>query len=357
MLNVPLQRGEATLAGVGLGLQKGKPFEALSKGFEGLTGRKQYQLGDIVRATGFGGDVNEALATITGLGAMAGITNVATKGRIVGEANKGLKALANRKPQIMGDKWITEQGSKGQTVVEGIEDALGNSYNTIYSKVGGVKVDPTKIDDIILNSGLDDATLADIDNLVGGRVDTVEKAKMVVDILRKRTPQSFYLQGGASGKGGVSNVKIRQINTVRAVKDEMSNAINQVDPEAGKQLQQLNTFAHEKVYPTLDKMRSVFGRKEIPNTEGIAPVYKGVFGKAAQRQTIRKSPQLSKDFKNYVTKDYQGDLNNLITNSKQLVKDMGKFRFRQLAKGAALTLATISGGVGLLRGGRQNLNK
>lgn len=269
--------------------------------------------------------------------------------RALGKLGTGVKAKI---PKIMGDQWITQQAKQGQVVSEGISNALGNAYDDIYGKVGQIKIDPAKIDDVLLNSNLDDVVLKDIDNLVGGRIDTVEKAKMVTDILRKRTPASFYLQGGTSGKGGVANVKIRQLNTVRAIKEIMDESISSVDKNLGEGLKRLNSFAHEKVYPTLEKMRGIFGRQEIPATENIAPVYKGIFGKAAQRQTIRQTPKLSNEFKQYVSEDYQKDLMELIKNSKQMVKDMAKFRNRQLLKktgGAAVGLGLGLGGYRFIR--------
>lgn len=256
------------------------------------------------------------------------------------------KIIAKKRPRIMKDRWIVQQGKQGQTITKGIKGALGNAYDDMYrqSGINNIKVNPDKMDDMLMRSNiyeldetgkvinLKDVVLKEIDSLIPGRIDTVQKARLAHDILRSRTPKSYYMGGGRMGKGGLASAKIRQMNTASAIKREIRQAVGKVDPQAAKKLRHLDAFAHKKVYPVIDKMYSIFGRKEIPPTEQIVPIYKGVLGKAAQRETMRGVPKLSKQFKKYVTEDYYKDLGNLLRNSKQLVKDMKKFRTRRAAK-------------------------
>ncbi len=240
---------------------------------------------------------------------------------------------------IHNDKWIVKQAEQGQYIADGIQEALSSSYSKMYGKIGDIPIDPNKIDEILLNSNIDDTVIRSLDKITGGtRIDNISKAKDVVDLLNKLTPASFYRAGGTIGKGGGINQKILNMRTYKAIKDEIKNAVASIDKNTANQLQKLDTFAHDKVYPTLDKMRSMFGTKEIPSTESIQSVFGGAIGKASQRETLRKIPQLSDEFKLYISQEYKKDLDNVIGNSKQLIKEMNSFRKRELGRKWGLRL-------------------
>jgi hypothetical protein len=364
---IPFERGEAAIANIGMELQEteAKPIEFLLAGYggirtprikkiveaqmKGLTGERKGQLGDIMRRVG----APEPLAAATGFFASLSVGKLFDKSLLKGEVSRMAKDsgkwLSSKRPRIMNDKWITEQSQLGQNVLNGVDDVLSKSYDNIYSKVNKIPVDFNKIDDILLKSQIDDTIIGEIDNIVG-RVDTVEKAKMVVDILRKRVPRSFYVSGGTTGKGGLANLKIRSMFSSRAIKEVMNESISKVDKSSGSMLKNLDKFAHTKVYPALDKLRTIYGKDRIPKTGPIVSIFGKSLGRAGERKFIRDLPKLTKEMNNYIAQGYKADVIEVFKNSSQLLRNMEKFRARQLLKAGAV-------GAGLLIGGRYGISK
>lgn len=274
-----------------------------------------------------------------------------TKERQIGDI---VKPVIDRMPKIMNDKWFTTVAKKGQGVVKQIDDALGSAYDEMYKSVGNVKLDPKQIDDILLRSvesqggGLDmnNPLLRDIDSIFGGqKIDSVDKARVLVKLLDKRTPSSYFKLQGTAGKGGMANAKVVQMSTRRAIREAMDDAIMKANPELGKDFKALNQFASKEVYPKLEKMVSIFGKNQSPKTEELVSTFQlRSFGKAAQRETIRSLPKMSKGFRSYVAKEYLNDLKGLEKSAKRLVGDMGSYRMRQGLKGIGIAGVTTVGG-------------
>jgi hypothetical protein len=84
-------------------------------------------------------------------------------------------------------------------------------------------------------------------------------------------------------------------------------------------------------------------------------VYNNIFNlsKAAQRKTIKDMPNMVEGLGKFTTGDFSEGLSNLLNNSKQLVKDMGKFRVRQYLK----WLGAGAGGAGATIGIVNSLRK
>jgi hypothetical protein len=353
VLDVPMGRLESIFASAGLGLQEGQPAqEIMSDVWKSITGERQAELGDIIRTTGFAGKATEPIAALTGLLGMAGVLKATT----------ALGKLTSRKlPKIMGSRWITQQARNAQRVAKNLEQSLGNAFRNVRGPVAQIPVNPADMDDILLNSDIDDVVLKEIDRLVG-KVDTVEKAYTVVDILRKKAGTAVYRAGGATGKGGMANIKIRLKSVIPQIKKVIHETVGGVDKEAANKLMALDNYAATKVYPKIDKIYRMVGRGVEPSTEGIASTYaltggfRGVspgLGKAAQREIIREIPKTAKGLSQYMGLNYKRDLANLLRSSKQLAKDMGKYRLRQLLKIGAGLYATAQGYQFLRRMGPQ----
>lgn len=91
---VPFKRAESALASAGLSIQRG---DTDTKDFtDALMGKRQAELGDIIRTTGFGGKYNEPIASTTGLLASAGIARP-------GVAVKTAKGMATRPVGMVED--------------------------------------------------------------------------------------------------------------------------------------------------------------------------------------------------------------------------------------------------------------
>ncbi len=195
-LAVPIGRLESVLASAGLGIQERQPItEVMSDIWKSVKGERRAQLGDIIRTTG----APEPIAALIG---MLGLTGTLKATSLLG----GL--TARKMPKIMNSRWITQQARNAQTVAKNLERSLAGAFKTVRGPVAQVPINPSDMDDILLNSNLDDVILKEIDTLVG-KVNNVEKAYAVVDILRKRAGTAVFRAGGTTGKGGMANGKIR----------------------------------------------------------------------------------------------------------------------------------------------------
>jgi hypothetical protein len=115
MMNATMGTVEAPIANTGLAAQRGEYGRILPEALQGITGKRQGQIGDIARTTGFGrnastemktplgkigipgagGNYNELIARVTGLGAMAAILPGAKEvpGKTISKVGEGLKNL------------------------------------------------------------------------------------------------------------------------------------------------------------------------------------------------------------------------------------------------------------------------
>ena len=352
---------------------------------QGITGESQAEIGDVFRTAGIPENVSATLGVL----ATMGLTNLATQGKVVNLANKaeGIvkptaikvakktgEQIAKRRPRIFGQKWLEQQVINGRTATRNLDNVLGNSFDEITSQVGSLPVDDVAVKEAFESTFITEAeqiVLREVDDILiqttgSPRIDTIEKLRIAKQIVRKRTPQRFFTKAGRTGKGGLANVKVRQpslsaelanmeIQTIR------TSGIENAD-EIANQLSDLNTFAHQEVYPTLKELRKIFGDE---GSKFVAPSQiaragrtfspvggslRGAFSgraatSAAERKFLASVPKIAKKFKGFLTSEEFGD--NLLTltrNSKQLVKDINKFKNRQLLKfgaGAAAGFAAF----------------
>jgi len=297
------------------------------------------------------------------------LTKFMTKSRSLKDVTRGAtkfakdmgKEAVNKIPKIMGDRWINQQAQNTQKVAKGLERVVGKAFRETRGAVKSVKVDPNMVDEILLNSeittynpmtgqamDMTDDILRIVDKTFGGRVDTVEKAYALSDLLRKKAGSSVYKGAGTIGKGGLRNPQIRSKNTIYRIKELIHDSVNQVDEKAAGALRSLDKHAHDQIYPKIEKIYSIIGKSTEPRTEGIASVYRvsqGGLGKAGQRQTIRQTPKAIKGLKKYIADKENGkDLKELLSAAKQLGKDMKKYRNRQYIKMGVGAGAVLGGG-------------
>ncbi len=133
------RRGESALASAGEELQRGRGFGEAGRAFgRGLTGKQFSEFGDIVRKTGFGGILNEAISAFAGLGTSIGLTNLATKGKIVEGIKKGQKSIQGIQNSIKfkRDFSFKIQADKLTGAVDDVVDGVRGEFDDLYGKIG-----------------------------------------------------------------------------------------------------------------------------------------------------------------------------------------------------------------------------
>lgn len=324
------QRLESAVANPILAKQQGRPEQMFSDFLKGLSGERRGELGDIVRQSGVGGKLNEPLAVAGGLAASALL----------------LKGASKLIPTIYTDKKIADLATRSKDLSKGMGQSINQAYGSLYSKVNPIKVDPTKIDEVLLRNKVPDYVLQEIDQTVG-RVDTVEKAKRVSDILRGKTPQTI-LKGSVRGKGGLGNKGIRMSGAAPEVKGVMNEAIAQVDPKLAEKLTKLDRFAFEKYYPTLDKVEKIANRG---SSEGFTSAFSGNPQGASRREASRLAPTALRELKSFLDKGLKGDLSKLAKEAGRLNKELRDYQARQLFKKVILNpISQVGIGAGVVAG-------
>ena len=263
---------------------------------------------------------------------------------VLEKVSHGVGRITKHFPSRMNDAWFEQQANLGRTIAENLDDAIGNAYQQAYAPVKNLPVSSSAIDDILLRLGVDDATLQNIDDTLG-LVDTVEKARLLQQILKKRIPTSYFKLGGVRGKGGIANPKIVAMDARRAIGEVIFDAVKDKNPDAAANIRALNKLAHDKLYPITEKFEGIFGKSGVPQTEELTATFalKNI-GKAAQRQTIRRAPKVVRFLRQYVAGEYEGDLKTLMQETRQLLKNMNKYRGRQMAKSISLLAGSVLGG-------------
>jgi len=313
----------------------GKPM------LESLAGDKVGKFGDPAREVGLPGPVSKGID-------MAG--DMLVTQLLTGIPEKIVSSAVKARPKIMNDKWFTDQAKLGRVVYKNFDDAIGGAFDSFYQKtrtsagqiVDDIPFNPDVADDIILKMGFDDAVnptmaknsfLQQVDDFFQGRIDTIGKLRQLKQLVRSKVPKSYYFQGGVRGKGGMTSPKIQKMNVSRRLQEEINNAVKKVDPEVGKQIEELNKFASDKLYPRLERLEGIFGKRGEPRTQGVTSTFalKNI-GTAGERQAIRTTPKLIGELKKYLSKEYADDLVELGRNAKQLLANMNKYRGRQTMK-------------------------
>jgi len=136
---IPFQLAESALSSAGAAFQEGKlnplegKFNSLTVGRELLKGvtEKVSQYGDLVRTTGFGGILNEEIASSVGLIASFASGNFLTGGKAV-KAIKGAKAASQSRKLF----FFKQQSDKLNKGVENVFTAIRGEFKNIYNRIG-----------------------------------------------------------------------------------------------------------------------------------------------------------------------------------------------------------------------------
>jgi len=203
------QRGLAAVANVGLEAQKGKVKTIPSQALKGITGERLGQLGDITRATGFGGPLNEFISATTGLFAAAGVSNLASAGKIKKGADimrksfKGMKQAARAKKKFF---FI----DKADELTQGVDEVMGalkNEYDNLYNIKGLGQRALESVDDI-----------TDVQDVVTRLPKNIQnKVQKTIAVVAKQRP----LQKVAKGKGILEPT----VDSVKTIKTEIGRNI------------------------------------------------------------------------------------------------------------------------------------
>lgn len=106
------EMAEGIPSSIGLDLQHGNVKDIPRNIAKVAAGSRPAQAGDLVRTTGFGGDMNEPIARTVGLFGTAGLANIASRGNLAKEASKTAKLS---KDQIGGLRQV-------QTIVKTMQN-------------------------------------------------------------------------------------------------------------------------------------------------------------------------------------------------------------------------------------------
>jgi hypothetical protein len=266
---------------------------------QGLTGERKGEFGDVMRRSGAGNKygINELLSSTAGLLASVGISN-ALMGGVVGKAEKGIKGNIAH-----GENYIDDTAKMGQTVSRKARNFISNIYDDLYKQADDIAVNPNEVDDVLLRMDFyDDAggeavnitnkVLKDIDNISGGRVNTIGKLKAVRDYLSSKVSRSAYKAGGTSGKGGAMSKDVRILNAKQLLGQIRNKSISAVDEGLSQMIQSVDDFASQNFYPTVQKMEGFFGKGKIPTSRNVGSAYaKGDIGFSSDRVAIKQAPE------------------------------------------------------------------
>lgn len=149
-IGAPFQALESGVASAGLSAQAGDgPIDIIKSAAKGVAGKENAQLGDLVRTTGFGGAGNELLSSIIGFSGMVGVSNLATKGKILEGANK-IKNEIQVSREISKNKKAFYLKNKAEALQEGhgeIKKSIGYEIGKIHDNIGN---NPINSSDMII---------------------------------------------------------------------------------------------------------------------------------------------------------------------------------------------------------------
>jgi hypothetical protein len=254
-------------------------------------------------------------------------------GRFLGK-ERSLEPLAKKMPKIMGEKWLEGQAKLAQKTAGGLEGMRSAAYENIYNKLNKAKVPQVEVSDILQKYDL-------IDEVGVPHIEDIKSLKAFSDELSAYVPQQIKV-GKVFGKGGFGNPKIRAQRAASEIKDliykaaEEGETVGTVEKGIASQLKSLD--------PRAEKIRGIGGYSPEPETSGVAGAYKilmGSEGASGKRLAIKRAPQALKELKPYIASEKGVELSKAIQTSKQLAKDMGKYRSRQLIK----AIGTGGGGI------------
>ena len=232
---------EAPIASAGLAAQRGELFtpQAGKEIIGGLAGQRPAQLGDIVRTTGFGRGWNELLASTTGLFATMGITNLATRGKLIQSVNKARNFVSSKMPRIMNKNYIIDRAKTASGGLDDLYKGLSKEYDDLYNKINvyGGRLGEQVVDKVQLQSVIDDLPQNIISKMAKSKLfqklpdgsisPTLNNLKIMKTFIRQSVPEKIW-----SGKA------IGDINTAQL--ENSYYKINSLMAQGNPELQMLN---------------------------------------------------------------------------------------------------------------------
>lgn len=332
----------ALLAGI-----EGKPETMVDEFIQGVTGQKQTQIGDLIRATGIGGEkFNEPIAAMTGFMATLGLTNLASAGKIGQGANMVRQSL--RRQAVKGAKkkafFFRDQA---QAFAKGFDDAFSNmrgEFDSLYKKIGNKVVsgdDAISLQDAVTSMPKDVASKITkikgvnfLDKSQRILQPTVNNAKIVKDQISRTIPRNVW--NGVDDGGANAELYRQMKDSYFKLNDVIANNAGTLRPKLlnlNARYKSLNTFS-EKLQPFFTTKAGLV-KTTIRNVRSAA-------NEDARKQLIRFSNRFFKDG-NVVLKDI--DKMNKSISFQKGVKSVAQ-QVGPVAAGGA-----VAGGVtaGLLR--------
>ena len=326
---IPVRNMQNPLQATGLGLQGG----AMASG-SGALGGAMYGGGGALEQ---GRDpLGVATSSLIG-GALGGAADVAIRGdKAIPEYVKS--TYENLKKGIHDSNWIERNTYNVQSISKSIPKALGDVYRNFHAAYGTAEMPVLPIS--VPEGMLPKATIAKIQNDVG-QIQNVGQLQESTNIINNGIRNKDWLEGGENA----SALKKNMMDTWIKLKENMRQSIAKVSPEAEKELAEIDSIAHNDIYPIVDKLNDIVSQEKIPSSKGLLRVMKKPLESATERGMIATAPEKIGKLKSfYESEEFTKDLNSLINKSVELSNKVSSFSKRQSQKSIA-TLG-LEGGVG-----------
>ena len=344
-LGVGFQRGEAGLANVLLKLQgvtgpetgfvTHKPWEELTfdeqktklkqqvqfigeagqAAWEGLTGERLGELGDIPRAAG----ASNFISSFIGLGSSMGAMSLLTKGKLLESANKSEALVRSKIPKVMNKDYLINRAKLASEGLDDLYTGLTNQYDDVFRVIGDKPINASRVAELL--DQLPGTVANQVRKLVGKNINTISALKKAKGIIRKAVPKNIWTE---RQKG----------NEIQGLTKHIYFEINKLMVEGNPELVNLN-----QRYGAFMNMRKVLARV-IYDTDGNV-----------------KSSGLANLFKPGAERNKQLFFESFAQQwpqAQQILKDATKFASRQAVKYWVRRFAPwIVGGAiggGLIRG-------
>ncbi len=310
------QRGEAAIANPMMNLQQGQP-QQVGQGFlSGITGQRQGEFGDVIRSTGFGGIMNEPLSKTIGFLSTMGLTNIATRGKLIEAATKAGELTKQHLPQVMNDEWLTKQATSAYGVADDVVKAVQNEYDDLYKNIDDVVINESKLKGIVnqLTGGVKEESQQIIDDLKGefgeGPIPfNINAARRIKNLIQKYIPESAWIKGKKNLNMTPKQEKLADawFKTRDLIKDTL-----------------------KKHYPT-DADYLEYLDKKATDTYRLAKAIKGMV--VDETGQPHKTSQLVSTFTGGASSSGKrklfARLNELNNKTMEVIKNMNKFKNRQ----------------------------
>lgn len=304
------QRGQATVANPLMALQEGKITEAPKEAWKGLTGQRLGEVGDVYRRVG----VPEPISATLGFFATMGITNLATKGKLVASAKKGTEFIKSKMPKVMDKNYVINRAKVASDGLDDLYGGLSKEYDDVFAKIGEKPVDFNKVNQVLddLSSQGQDAVIKKIGKQLGtnppSNVNTLQKIK---EALRKTVPDRVW-----SGKS--------MADTNQHYLKDAYYKLNNIIAEGNDELIALN-----RRYRDFMQMRDTLGRVLYDADGNVkAKGLENLFKPGAERSKQQFFEKFAQQW----------------PQAQQVMKDVIKFNKRQAMKGLLGKAAMIGGG-------------